>query len=37
MMSEAYNVENIGKGLTDQKKCTRIGSKCHSHWEEKKP
>ena len=37
MILEAYNVENNGKGLTDQKKYTRIGSKCHAHWEVKKP
>ena len=37
MMSEAYNIENNGKGLTDQKKYICIGGKCHGHWEVKKP
>ena len=37
MISDAYIIENNGKGLTDQKKYTHIGSKSHSHWEVKEP
>ena len=37
MISEAYDIENDGKVLTDQKKYIRIGGKCHGHWEVKEP